>query len=461
MKKINLFIKQKFEKQMNDLVSEIINLLLKKDIEQINFILQVLTDQQKEELYQNLLNGVHSNELLQLLCRCSIYSLNIWLKNKLLNEISENTKKNIILYTIRATDLERLKFIENKGIDIVKDYDFFDSSESLSLPLHLVIDETLYYEKISGDKSYRTEMLNYYLSKENVDINMPDKKGKYINDLIHLNVNPEIFEYYIEKGMDINKPLKKEKNILESSLKSILCHVELGNAERINEYTNNIITNIKILNKNNININLNNSEIDIDSGEYDVINLAFKLENECLLKLIFNMYKNNINDKEKQKLIENSFMYNYSFNVVDWLLNDFKPNDNWYSSDMVISCISVLNIFGASLFIPRKFNMNIIVKNLQTIRENKYSIWNTNSFPFHLIATASYNQYIPKIIEILSEMGFDINKKDENGLEAIYLINNKESNLKDVFLQEKSKIEKAVISEIWEEKENKNSKKRL
>ena len=52
-------------------------------------------------------------------------------------------------------------------------------------------------------------------------------------------------------------------------------------------------------------------------------------------------------------------MYNYNFNVVDWLLNDFKPNDNWYSSDMVISCISVLNIFGANLFIPSKFNMNI------------------------------------------------------------------------------------------------------
>lgn len=461
MKKMNLFIQQKFEKQTNNIISEIIDLLSKKNTEQLNFILQVLTDQQKEELYKNLLNSVHSNELIQLLCRCSIYSLNIWLKNKSLNEISENSKKNIILYTIRATDLERLKFIENKGIDIVKDYDFFDSSESLSLPLHLVIDETLYYEKISGDKSYRTEMLNYYLSKENVDINMPDKKGKYINDLIHLNVNPEIFEYYIEKGMDINKPLKKEKNILESSLKSILCHVELGNSERINEYTNNIITNIKILNKNNININLNNSEIDIDSGEYDVINLAFKLENECLLKLIFNMYKNNISDKEKQKLIENSFMYNYNFNVVNWLLNDFKPNDNWYSSDMVISCISVLNIFGASLFIPSKFNMDIIVKNLQVIRENKYSIWNTESFPFHLIAKASYNQYIPRIMEILSEMGFDINKKDENGLEAIYLIYNKESNLKDVFLQEKSKIEKTVISEIWEEKESKNSKKRL
>ena len=55
----------------------------------------------------------------------------------------------------------------------------------------------------------------------------------------------------------------------------------------------------------------------------------------------------------------------------------------------------------------------------------------------------------------------DLNKKDENGLEAIYLIHNNQSNLKDVFLQEKSKIEKNVIFEIWEEKENKNTKKRL
>ncbi len=35
------------------------------------------------------------------------------------------------------------------------------------------------------------------------------------------------------------------------------------------------------------------------------------------------------------------------------------------------------------------------------------------------------------------------------------------SKIEDVFLQEKSKIEKNVIFEIWEEKENKNTKKRL
>ena len=96
MKKMNLFIQQKFEKQTNNIISEIIDLLSKKNTEQLNFILQVLTEQQKEELYKNLLNSVHSNELIQLLCRCSIYSLNIWLKNKSLNEISENSKKNII-----------------------------------------------------------------------------------------------------------------------------------------------------------------------------------------------------------------------------------------------------------------------------------------------------------------------------------------------------------------------------
>ena len=58
MKKMNLFIQQKFEKQTNNIISEIIDLLSKKNTEQLNFILQVLTEQQKEELYKNYLGNI-------------------------------------------------------------------------------------------------------------------------------------------------------------------------------------------------------------------------------------------------------------------------------------------------------------------------------------------------------------------------------------------------------------------
>lgn len=440
MQSIIDFFKKRYEELTYLSIDNIENLVEKAHYDGVFGLLMLIGNNKQ---YVRLLNQTFFSErqrknttILEIIVKkCPLFCVKKVIQ--ILSPLSGEKQTKLISLAIERESIEMLRFFKETGFDFCRDHTRQEGIVHM-LPVHQAFINAGFY------KTIRYDAVDYLL-EIGVDINGVDRWGRNTNNIIGLTAEPDLFSYAIDKGLDINKITEGLKDYLIMSLNKIcMCQQINTNGKYLKEYCDNVIENLNYLKKRKIHIVFDQKELMIR---------VMTIEDNRIVDWIMSQYWHMLD----KNIIFAAALETKNTKFIKKMYSYIHENSPYYDNQIYM----ISSIIWSPIYEEKNAEAIKSVMSLFDFKVQQQQDKNGDTV-FHLLQkTRSFHKNYENTFILFVEYGYDIDKKNNQGVKAINLCQSNDFIAKELFSQEYAKKEQALLKKTIQCSENKSEKKRL